>query len=344
MSCHLQYQQINRKRLRVLIAGVFALLLAILGDLSTGSAGLDLLSVISILLAGPNDPSISSTIVWQLRLPMTLTALFVGTALSLAGLQIQNITQNALASPSTLGITSAASFGAAIAISLGISIFNALWIGTALSAFLFALIVSFAIYALGVKRSMTPQTVILGGIVMNFFFMALQQVLIYRASPEIAQLINGWTFGNLERSSWLSVAVAIVPTVIVALVLWKRSWAITALTLGEERALSLGVNVKRLRIETFFLSSVLIACAVSFIGTISFVGLVAPHLAKLVLGEDQRFLLPGSLLTGALLMTVSSVIAKLLSTGAIMPVGIVTSLIGVPFLLVLLIRHSRGNY
>lgn len=344
MSCHLQYQQINRKRLSVLIAGVFALLLAILGDLSTGSAGLDLFSVISILLAGPNDPSISSTIVWQLRLPMTLTALFVGTALSLAGLQIQNITQNALASPSTLGITSAASFGAAIAISLGISIFNALWIGTALSAFLFALIVSFAIYTLGVKRSMTPQTVILGGIVMNFFFMALQQVLIYRASPEIAQLINGWTFGNLERSSWLSVSVAVIPTIAIALLLWKRSWAITALTLGQERAQSLGVDVKRLRIETFCLSSILIACAVSFIGTISFVGLVAPHLAKLVLGEDQRFLLPGSLLAGALLMTVSSVIAKLLSTGAIMPVGIVTSLIGVPFLLVLLIRHSRGNF
>ena len=126
------------------------------------------------------------------------------------------------------------------------------------------------------------------------------------------------------------------------LYLIRHAWALTALTLGEERALSLGVPVKRLRIEAFFLSALLIAGAVAFIGTIGFVGLVAPHLAKLLLGEDQRFLLPGTLLSGALLMTASSVVAKCLSIGAILPVGIVTSLIGVPFLLILLIRQTSG--
>ena len=104
--------------------------------------------------------------------------------------------------------------------------------------------------------------------------------------------------------------------------------------------MSLGIAVRRLRIETFFLSALLIAAAVAFIGTVSFVGLVAPHIAKLVLGEDQRFLLPGTLLSGALLMGLSSLSAKLISVGSVIPVGIITSLVGVPFLLVLLTRYS----
>ena len=123
-----------------------------------------------------------------------------------------------------------------------------------------------------------------------------------------------------------------------------RSWELTTLTIGEERALSLGVPVRRLRVVAFGISALLIACSVSFIGTVSFVGLVAPHLAKLTLGEDQRYLLPGSLLTGAMLMLASSVAAKLLSAGAVLPVGIVTSLVGVPFLLVLLLRSTHARY
>ena len=343
MSCHLQYQQTIRKRLLILLTGCVLLLFSILVDLVIGSSALPLGEVLSALLGGPSAVDINSTIVWSLRLPMTMTALFVGAALALAGLQIQNITQNALASPSTLGITSAASFGAALCISFGLSFFSQLWIATAISALIFALVVSCAIYLLSVRRGMTPESVILAGIVVNFFFLALQQVLIYRSSPEVAQIINGWTFGNLERASWLAVEVCAVSTFFIAIFFLKHSWAITALTLGDERALSLGVPVARLRIESFFLSAFLIAGAVSFIGTISFVGLVAPHIAKLLLGEDQRFLLPGTILSGSLLMVCSSLIAKLISTGAIIPVGIITSLVGVPFLLALLIRQNTGR-
>ncbi len=342
MSCHDRYAQTNRKRLTALAVGTVALVFFVLLDLAVGSSNLSVIEACSALLLGPGQAHIHGVIIWDLRLPMTLTALFVGMALAVAGLQIQNITGNALASPSTLGITSAASFGAAIAITLGIGVAGVLWLGSALMALGFAIAVSVAIYLLSQQRGMTPQTVILAGIVMNFFFMALQQLLIYWSSPEVAQLINGWTFGNLERSSWLSATVAAVLTLMAVVYLVRHTWALTALTLGEERALSLGVPVKRLRIEAFFLSALLIAGAVAFIGTIGFVGLVAPHLAKLLLGEDQRFLLPGTLLSGALLMTASSVLAKCLSIGAILPVGIVTSLIGVPFLLILLIRQTSG--
>lgn len=327
----------------ILCAAALLLLIAVGLDLAVGSSAMPLSDLVSALFSGPDASDINATIVWSLRLPMTLTALFLGTALAMAGLQIQNITQNALASPSTLGITSAASFGAALAISLGLSVLGQFWIATATAALFFALFVSFAIYFLSARRGMPPETVILAGIVVNFFFLALQQVLIYRSSPEVAQIINGWTFGNLERASWLAVGLNAVLTFLIAVFLLKRSWAITALTLGEERALSLGIPVKRLRIETFFLSALLIAGAVAFIGTVSFVGLVAPHIAKMLLGEDQRFLLPGTLLSGALLMVLSSLFAKLISAGAIIPVGIITSLVGVPFLLALLVRYSSGR-
>lgn len=344
MSCHLHYRQTNRKRTMILCAAALLLLIAVGLDLAVGSSAMPPSALLSALFSGPDASDINSTIVWSLRLPMTLTALFVGTSLAMAGLQIQNITQNALASPSTLGITSAASFGAALAISLGLSVFGQFWLATATSALFFALFVSFAIYFLSARRGMTPETVILAGIVVNFFFLALQQVLIYRSSPEVAQIINGWTFGNLERASWLAVGINALLTLLIAVFLLKRSWVITALTLGEERAMSLGIAVKPLRIETFFLSALLIAGAVAFIGTVSFVGLVAPHIAKLLLGEDQRFLLPGTLLSGALLMVLSSLFAKLISAGAIIPVGIITSLVGVPFLLALLVRYSSRRF
>ena len=341
MSCDLQYRLQGRNRRRVLTAELLGLVALVLADLTTGSSGMSLETVLKAIAQGPETASTEAVIVWSIRLPMTVTALFVGAALSLAGLQIQNITGNALASPSTLGISSAAGFGAAASISLGITVFGMLWIGTALAAFLMALVVSAAIYWLGGRRGMTPSTVILAGIVMNFFFMALQQFLQYHASPEVAQLISGWTFGNLERSTWTSAATAAAATIAASLYLIGRSWELTALTIGEERAQSLGVAVRSLRIFAFSVSAVLIACAVSFIGTVSFVGLVAPHLAKLTLGEDQRYLLPGSLLAGGMLMLASSVAAKLLSSGAVLPVGIVTSLVGVPFLLVLLLKSSR---
>lgn len=342
MSCHHNYVHHVMKRFAVLGALTAALVVFVLLDLASGGSAMALTNVVAALFSGPSAQTIDATIIWSIRLPMTLTALFVGTALAVAGLEIQNITGNALASPSTLGISSAASFGAAGAITLGITVFGQLWIGTALSAFVLALLVSLAIYFLGKVQGMSPTTLILAGIVMNFFFMALQQFLQYRSSPEIAQLIAGWTFGNLERSTWTSAAAAGFVTLLGCIYLLTRSWALTALTLGEERARSLGIAVTRIRAEVFFLSSLMIAAAVGFIGTVSFVGLVAPHCAKLLIGEDQRFLLPATLLTGGGLMLASSFVAKLLSSGSMLPVGIITSLVGVPFLLVLLLR-SRGS-
>lgn len=341
MSCHIHYRERQRGRLAVTtgIAATTLLLLAL--DLATGSSGIPLRELLASLLAGPSADNPQALILWELRLPMSVTAFFVGASLSLAGLSIQTITANALASPSTLGITSGASFGAALAITAGFTIAGELWTGTIAAAFISALLICGLILALGRMRGMTPSTLILAGIIMNFFFIALEQLLIYLASPETAQLINGWTFGNIERAGWLSAAAAGGALLLGLLMLAPAAWQLTTLSVGEERAQSLGVPVARLRILVFAVSSLLVAAAVSFIGTIAFVGLVAPHCAKLLLGDDQRWLIPGSILSGGFIMLLSSLIAKWLSAGAMLPIGIVTSIAGVPFLLTLLLKSRR---
>lgn len=341
MSCHLHYREANRRRLAILASVALITLGLFFTDLATGSSNLALADIFAALNAGPHGESPECVILWSLRLPTTLTALLVGAALSLAGLSIQTITGNALASPSTLGITSGASFGAALAIALGLSVGDALWLGTVGAAFFAALLVSTLILAFGRLRGMTPSTLILAGILMNFLFMAMEELLIYLAAPEVAQVISGWTFGNLERASWLSTLSAGIALFVGLFILVPQAWRLTILSLGEERAKSLGVPVTRLRFTVFLTSALLVAASVSFIGTISFIGLVAPHCARLLLGDDQRHLIAGSALSGGFLMLLSSLVAKLLSTGSLLPVGIVTAIAGVPFLLFLLLRGGR---
>lgn len=335
------YKSINRKRIIILLASIIAALTALITDLCVGSSGMGAGEIISILLAGPHGEDVGTLIIWSIRLPMTLTCVFVGASLALAGLQVQTITNNPLASPYTLGISAGASFGAAISITMGLSIAGVQWIGTASMAFIFAIGVSLAIFFLGRAKGMNTSTLILTGIIMNFFFTALQQYLQYTASAEVAQIISNWSFGNLSRASWASVWVSAVIFIIGFLIMSRLTWKLTALTAGEERAKSLGINVERLRIIVFIVCALLIAGAVGFIGTVAFVGLVAPHCARMLVGEDQRFLTPVTTILGSLIMLVASTVAKLMSNGSMLPVGIITSIVGVPFLFVLLMREGK---
>lgn len=337
------YKSINKKRVFVLIAGIIATIISCLTDLCVGSSGMSAKDVALTLLSGPNGDSVYTLIIWSIRLPMTLTCVFVGASLALAGLQVQTITNNPLASPYTLGISAGASFGAAISITLGFTILGVQWIGTASMAFLFAIAVSIAIFMLGKSRGLDTSVLILIGIIMNFFFTALQQYLQYTASAEVAQIISNWSFGNLARSSWASVWVSAIISVVGFIIITKFSWKLTALTAGEERAKSLGINVEKLRICIFIICATLIAGAVGFIGTVAFVGLVAPHCARLLVGEDQRFLIPVTTVFGSLVMLVASSVAKLMSNGSMLPVGIITSVVGVPFLFVLLMKEVKGR-
>jgi len=257
------YANLLRRRLQ--ICGLLVLLtgLALVLDLCTGSAGLTLSELLTAFLGGPSGSTVHTLIVWMLRLPMSLTCLFVGAALGIAGLEVQNLTHNALASPYTLGITASASFGAALSIVFGISLAGYLWVGTVALALLFALFASAGIFFLGKRRGMGASTLVFAGIITNFFFSALQQYLQFKASPETAQVIASWNFGNLSRSTWTSVVVTGLVTLIVTLILLRYSWQLTILTLGEERARSLGLDTDRLRLTVFGLCALLIAVALS---------------------------------------------------------------------------------
>ena len=335
------YGSIMRKRQAVMLLSILAVLLMIVADMSLGSSSLTFGGLIKILLAGRDVEGPYGLIVWDVRLPMTLTCVGVGGCLALSGLQVQTITNNPLSSPYTLGISSGASFGAAIGIVTGASLFGLQWLGTAAHAFVFAILVTMMIFFLGRQKRMSTQSLVLVGIVMNFFFTALQQYLHYRANAEVAPIIANWSFGNLSRASWTSAVFSIVVMGAGMLLFSRLSWKLTAFNAGEERAKSVGIWVERLKMLVFLASAGLIAAAVSFIGTVGFVGLVAPHCARLLVGEDQRYLMPVSTMFGMLVMLAASSISKLLTEGSMLPVGIVTSIVGVPFLFVLLMQEVR---
>lgn len=174
-------------------------------------------------------------------------------------------------------------------------------------------------------------------------FQSLQSLVQYLAAPEVLQEIVFWLFGSLVKATYLSVSITGGVLLAVALVLLPDLWKLTALRMGDERARSLGVPIERLRIKVFILIVLLTAGAVAFVGTIGFIGLVAPHIARMLVGEDQRLLLPLSAVTGAIVMAGASVASKLISPGAIVPIGIVTAIIGVPFLF-FLIASSRRRF
>jgi heme/hemin ABC transporter, permease protein len=169
------------------------------------------------------------------------------------------------------------------------------------------------------------------GIALLFLFQSILSLIQFIAAPEISQQILFWLFGSLTKATWETVAVTAAVTAVCVLLLSRDVWKLTALRLGEERAVGLGINLQLLRLKTLVLVAVMTATAISFVGVIGFIGLVAPHVARILLGEDQRFFLPGAMLAGAAFLSVASVLSKVIIPGALFPVGIVTSFVGVPF-------------
>ena len=334
------YRKINQKRRLTSLFTLIAILIALLFDLFIGSSGMSLKDIIVVLWQGPGVKSIETSIIWNIRLPMTLICLTVGASLGLAGTQMQTILANPLASPYTLGVSSAAGFGAAIAFISGFPCKNMPWANAPFMAFMMTLTGTMAIYFLGKVKGMRAQSMVLFGIVTHFFFQALLSLVQFRSTPEVAGQIVYWMFGSLLKATWVGVFASGFIFILCALLLSRYAWKLTALSAGEERAKSLGIDTDRVRLHVFLISSLLTAGAVAFVGTIGFIGLVAPHFARYFAGEDQRYLAPMASLFGVLLITFASILAKLIIPGIIIPIGIVTSLVGVPFLVFLIIRKG----
>ncbi|RJS73524.1 MAG: iron ABC transporter permease [Candidatus Syntrophoarchaeum sp. WYZ-LMO15] len=287
------------------------------------------------------------TILWTLRLPRIVLGIVAGCGLAIAGAVMQAILRNPLASPYTLGIASAASFGASLAIILGVGVVGGEHLIIA-NAFVFSMIAASLIYLLSIRKT-SPETMVLAGIAIMYLFSAMTSLLQYVGEAEEVQEVVYWMFGSLGRAKWSSEFpygnIGIVGMILLITIpyLLSKSWDLNAMGSGDEAAKSLGVKVEQVRISCMFVASLITASIICFTGTIGFIGLVCPHITRMVIGSDHRFLLPGTCLTGAVLLLAADTLARTIVAPVILPVGIVTAFMGVPLFVYLLMRQ-RGGY
>jgi iron complex transport system permease protein len=332
---------VQRKKL-VLLALSIVLILSVIADLGLGPARYSMREVV-LALMGSHEVSLQiSVVIWDIRMPVALMAVVVGAALSAAGAQMQTILNNPLASPFTLGISAAASFGASVALVFGIGFLPwAIDYVVSINALLMAMLASLFIHFMSQQRGVTVETIVLLGITLVFTFNALLALVQYLASEQALSAVVFWTMGSLTRATWPKLAITTAVLAVSLPLFVRRAWALTALRLGEDKAASFGINVRWLRLETMMIISLLAAVPVAFVGTIGFIGLVGPHIARMLVGEDQRYFLPASVLSGAAILSLTSVISKSIVPGTIFPIGIITALVGVPFLFSLIMSSRR---
>lgn len=334
------YGRIARRRLAILFALGAGLLVSLAVDVATGPSGMP----IATLVRGLIDPDVLSAaqqvILWNLRLPHALLAVVAGAALGLAGAETQTALSNPLASPYTLGISWAAAVGAVAAIVLGLE-GVATGVAVPAAAFVMAVVAGLAILALAQLFGSRTDTVILFGIALVFACTAIISLLQFVGDAETVQESVVWMMGSLTRAGWDGAGLIAVALIVALPWALRGAWAMTLLRGGEDQAASAGLSVHRMRIAALFRCSLLTATTVAFVGPVGFVGLVGPHIARLILGEDHRFYLPGAALAGALLLSLAAIASKLLVAGVVIPVGIVTALVGVPVFVALIVLRRR---
>ncbi|TDC96654.1 iron ABC transporter permease [Nonomuraea deserti] len=283
---------------------------------------------------------VQAQIVWEFRLPRALLALLVGAGLAVVGAVLQALVRNPLADPFLLGVSSGASFGAVLVLILGASTLGGLSLSGA--AFAGSLLALGLVYALAQRSGrLTPSRLVLAGVALAYLFQALYSFVLQQAqSGRAAQQVLFWLMGSLGGARWHMLPLPTVVLVggLVYLLLQHRR--LNALTAGEETAVSLGVNVARLRITLFVLTSLLVGVLVATSGAIAFVGLIVPHAARLLVGADHRRVLPVTALLGAAFLQLVDVAARTVNAPQELALSIVTALFGVPFFLWLLRRRS----
>jgi iron complex transport system permease protein len=344
----------NRKRYAyqnaAILLGLVALILASILGIRVGTSGAGFIDIIAAFWARvtgavPTDKVELKlyNIIWGLRVPRVALAILGGAALATAGTLFQGLLRNPLVSPYTLGIAPASAFGASITIVL----FGGSASGSALPLVIGALIFAFlnivVVLTLASSRNLNATTLILVGIALSQMFGALTACIQYFAEDEILAAIVRWTWGSVNNSAWYQVMVLLVLLALTFPHIRYRSGAINAIAFaGDDPAKSLGVAVSRVRLEAIAIAATLTAVTIAFTGIIGFVGLVAPHVARLVVGVNHRFLIPFSAITGALLLVVADSIGRLVITPGVIPVGIIDALVGAPIFLYLILTRQKA--
>jgi len=304
--------------------------------ISKGAVKLSIGEILNVLRNSGNDTN--KTIILDLRLPRVIASAIVGMGLSVVGAFFQGLLRNPIADPYVIGISSGAALGATIAIILGFGLF-----GINLAAFVASLITVFIVYAIskaGTKISMT--TMILAGTAVSAFISAIISLIMLLNHEEFNRIIF-WTMGGFNLISWKSLAFAIPIIVIGALVMYSFSRDINAILTGEEVAEHLGVNTERVKKIIFIAGSLVTAASVSVGGIIGFVGLIVPHICRIIIGADNRILVPFSAIVGAAFLTFADTIARTILIPTEIPIGIITASFGGPFFIYLLIKDKRKS-
>lgn len=337
---------VGRKAVFLMLAGVLLGLISLV-SISKGAANLPLQEVAKALL-GYDVAKRYELIVWNIRLPQVLAAIVAGAGLSLSGAVMQSVLRNPLGSPFTLGISHAAAFGAAFAVMiLGSGTMASSQVGaitlsnpylTTGMAFIFSMAASGLIVGISRMRGATPEIMVLCGVALGALFTAGTMFLQFFADDVQLAAMVFWTFGDVGRASWSELGVLSFITLSASAYFLINSWNYNAVDAGDETARGLGVRVQRVRIWGMLVSSLVTAVAVAFLGIIGFVGLVCPHMVRRMIGGDNRFLLPASMLLGAILLLASDTVARLILAPHLLPVSILTAFMGAPVFLVLIIK------
>ena len=342
-----KYREFTAKKMFV-ITGLIVLIVLLAGlALTVGPVGLSIKDVLKTVmdrfLPGIfNVSEIDTTIIWDIRIPRIITDLLAGFGLALAGVQMQGILRNPLASPFTLGISSGAGFGAGLAVLTGITFVGGKYflIG---NAFIFALIPALVIFFLSRIRRISPGVMILAGISLSYVSSSGTALMSYFAQSEDLKSLYVWMMGNTGKTGWKDLAPFFIVITVSSLLLISKTRDLDIMNSGDETAKSLGIEVEKTRMFIMTVSSLITASVIGFTGMIGFVGLVAPHIMRLILGGDNRFLVPASALFGAAFLLGSDILAMKDIEPCVLPVGIIPALQGGPLFFILIIKRKGAE-
>ena len=351
---HIKELQKKSRRNTIIIV---VMLLTVIGlgiaCLFVGSSNMSFQAAMDALLGGGTDAQ--GRIIWKIRIPRVLAAIIAGAGLSVAGLVMQATLNNSMASPSTLGVSNAAVFGANLSIiafaggflSTGNNLRNfdvsANPYATSVLAFVFSTLSVLLILGLCTVRSFSPNVVVLSGIAIGSVWTAATTLLQFYATDVGLSAAVVWSFGDLGRATYRTDGIMTVVVLIGFVFFMLMSWKYNALLSGEATAKTMGVNVEALRFASLLIASVITAVCVSFLGIIGFVGIICPHVTKKLLGQDHRVTIPVSCLMGSLLLLLADTLSRILGSGSALPVGAITSLLGAPFFISIIFSRKENR-
>lgn len=330
--------EVRRKRIKILLLVAF-LVIVFIGSLTLGRYGLSLSSIIEAFL-GRSQDEMAAQVLFEVRIPRILAAIIIGASLSISGAAYQGMFKNPLVSPDLLGASAGAGFGAALGILLSFGL-----IGIKFMSFGFGLLAVFLAWFISSRFGKGDDTfflLILGGILVSTVFQSLISVTKYLADPDDKlPAITFWLMGSLSKVNYEDVLMLFIPFIIGAVALMAVSFKLNIMSFGEEEAKTLGINVKLVKGVVVICATILTASSVSLCGMIGWVGLVIPHLTRMVVGPDFKYLIPTSALVGSIYLLLVDNISRSIAAVEI-PLGILTSLIGAPFFVYLLMKRKKG--